>query len=193
MAKYSFDIMHIRDFSYVYSPIVKSYPHFKKETDCLVNRFDGKIGGFEYISIVGKKEYSKAKITLECDFDKYGAPLIVWSGDIFENKGKDGKHHLFYGVHFEAVAWEKGLNLWYIVPFPEREEYPVKPTKLLGAEFEIEAGSRIVMSAEIESGKAVITVNGKSFTVCHPQMPKLFRIGYTACEGINRLYNIEIE
>ncbi len=193
MAKYSFDIIDAGDFSYVYSPIVKSYPVFEKEANCLVNRFDSEIDDFEYISIVSKKEYNKAKITVECDFHKYGAPLIVWSGDVSEKEGRDGKTHLFYGVHFEAVAWEKGLNLWYIVPFPEREEHPVKPTKLLGAEFKIEAGSRIIMSAEIEKGKAVITVNGNSYTVEHEAMPQSFHVGYTACEGINRLYSMKIE
>lgn len=190
---YDFSQKGTEDFLYVYSPIVKSYPQFEKKNGYLVNRYDDDNKDFEYISIVTKKTYTKAKITVECDFDKYGAPLIVWGGDISEKQGNDGEAHLFYGVHFEAVAWEKGLNLWYIVPFPERKEHPVKPTKLLGAEFPIEAGSRIIMSAEIEKGKATITVNGKSFTVKCDEMPQSFHVGYTACEGINRLYRMEIE
>lgn len=193
MAKYIFPEDGTENFEYVYSPIVKSYPRFENGKDCIVNRCDNETGDFEYISIVLKKEFEKATVTAECDFDKYGAPLIVWSGDISEKLGKDGKPHLFYGVHFEAVAWEKGLNLWYIVPCPERKEHPVRATKLLGAEFSVDAGSRVVISAEIEKGKAVITVNGKSFTVTHPEMPSVFRVGYTACEGINKLYSLEIE
>lgn len=181
------------DFMYVYSPIVKTYPVFNKEADCLSNRYDENIADYEYISVLSDSKYKNAKITVECDFHKYGAPLIVFTDDLKEAVGKDGKKHLFYGVHYEIVAWEEGCNIWYIVPFPEREEHPVKPTKILAESFEIENGSLVSLSVEVKDGTINVELNGKRFSVSHPQIPEEYHIGYTACEGINKLYKMSIE
>ncbi len=194
MKKYSFDnSAWMEDFVYVYSPIVKSYPTFKQGDDYLVNRFDHGINDYEYISILSKDLYTKAKITVECDFDKYGAPLVVFSNDIKEGVGKDSKKHLFYGSHFEVVAWEEGCNVWYLTPDSENSEHPVKPTLLLGAKFPVGRGEPIKLSVEIVGGKINIDVNGNSYCVKHDMIPNAFYMGYTACEGINKLYSVQIE
>lgn len=181
-----------KDFMYVYSPIVKTYPVFEMADNCLSNRFDHTINDYEYISIISKDSYKAAKLNVKCDFDKYGAPIIVFCNDIGEALGKDGKKHLFYGVHFEVVAWEQGCNIWYIVPYPERAEHPVKPTKILAESFKIDDESLIDMTVEVKNGKIFATLNGREFSVSHPQIPEEYHIGYTACEGINKLYEMTL-
>ncbi len=181
------------DFMYVYSPIVKSYPVFEKQKDCLANRFDNDLNEYEYISIITKDTYKKASLSVKCNFNKYGAPLIVFGNDIKEAVGKDGTKHLFYGVHYEVVAWEQGCNIWYIVPFPERKEHPVKPTKILAQSFKIENEAPIEMTVEVCNGIIIAEINGNRFSVSHPQTPQQFHIGYTACEGINKLYGMTLE
>ena len=181
-----------KDFMYVYSPIVKSYPTFEEQENCLVNRYDEGLEDYEYISIISADTYKSAKLRAKCDFHKYGAPIIVFGNDISEAVGKDGKKHLFYGVHFEVVAWEQGCNIWYIVPCPERTEHPVRPTKILAESFKIEDGSLIDMAVEVKDGTIFAEMNGRRFSVSHPQIPAEFHIGYTACEGINKLYKMEL-
>lgn len=182
-----------KDFMYVYSPIVKSYPVFAEEENCLVNRFDEGVGDYEYISVITKEKYSNVRLSVKCDFHKYGAPLVVFTDDVRVENGNDGREHMFYGVHFEVVAWEQGCNIWYILPCPERTEHPVAPTKILAQEFKIENGAPIDMTVEVGNGTINCCINGNRFSVSHPEIPKEFHIGYTACEGINRLYEISIE
>ncbi len=181
------------DFMYVYSPIVKTYPTFVCEDNCLSNRFDKTIGDYEYISLVTKEKYNRAKLSVVCDFHKYGAPIIVFANDIYSAEGKDGATHLFYSVHFEIVAWENGCNIWHIVPFPDRAEHPVKPTKLLANSFAIKENTPVTITAEVEKGRLKGDVNGIPFYIEHPDIPAEFHIGYTACEGINRLYQMTLE
>ncbi len=181
-----------KDFMYVYSPIVKTYPIFEKQENCLANRFDEDIKDYEYISILSADSYKNAKLNVQCDFHKYGAPIIVFGNDISESVGKDGKSHKFYGVHFEVVAWERGCNIWYIVPCPESTEHPVKPTKILAESFKIEDGSLIDMTVEVKDGTVFAEINGRCFSVSHPEIPEEYHIGYTACEGINKLYKMEL-
>lgn len=194
MKKYHFNNNEWKnDFDYVYSPIVKNYPEFKNENGCLVNCYNKSVGDYEYISIVSKEMYDKAKITACCDFHKYGAPLIVFGDDISEKIGKDGKPHLFYGVHFEVVAWEEGCNIWHLQPDGNNDERPVKPTLLLGAKFHVEADEKIMLSVELCENTVYVDINGNKCSVECDKFPKHFHIGYTACEGINKLYELNIE
>ena len=191
MIKYDFTKEWIaRDFDYVYSPNSKSYPVFKQEKDCIVNRFDTGLNDYEYISILTKqKQKEGVTVSTKCSFDSYGAPLIVFSDDVIDCE--DGRKR--YRLHFEVVAFEEGCNVWHIVPFPERTERPIKPTLIGKARFPVADGSKIELSTKIEKGKITVTVNGESFTVTHPEIPGECHVGITACEGINRFYSLCIE
>ena len=97
-----------------------------------------------------------------------------------------------YGLHFEVVAWERGCNVWHIIPYPERTERPIMPTKILAQSFTIKPDELIDMRVRVEHGRIDIEINGNSFSVENPDIPDSFYIGYTACEGINKLYDMEI-
>lgn len=189
--KYDFskDCWNKEDFMYVYSPNCKAYKEFIQDTDSIINDFNKNIDDYDYLSIVTKRKYSEGvKVKTVCSFDSYGAPLIVLSDDIIE---KDNR--LEYVLHFEAVAYENGCNVWHIVPWSERVERPIKPTKIAFSEFKIEDGSKIELTLEVQHKKFIITVNGQTLEVENDEIPKSFHVGITACEGINRFYNLTIE
>jgi len=186
---FSKDCWNKDDFMYVYSPNCKAFKKFCEESDCIKNEFNNEIDDYDYLSIVTKEKYSEGvKITTVCSFDSFGAPLIVLSDDITE---KDNR--LEYILHFEAVAYENGCNIWHIVPWPERVERPIKPTKIAFDEFKIEDGSKIELSLEVQHKKFIVTVNGHKTEVENDDIPQNFHVGITACEGINRFYSLKLE
>ena len=139
---------------------------------------------------VTKEKYSDGvTIKTKCSFDKFGAPLIVLTDDI--QPDEQGKNR--YGLHFEVVAYEKGCNVWHIVPFPERKERPIKPTKIAFSTFDIPEKSEIDLSVTVKNGKLEIEINGEKLIAESHDLPKEFHIGITACEGINRFSSITIE
>ncbi len=176
-------------FFYSYSPICKKYEGFNYEDDCIVNSVDSKTNGYDYISILSKEKLKDGDtIQTKCSFEKFGAPLIVISNDIRDVNGRKQ-----YGLHFEIVAWENGCNVWHIIPYPERTERPINPT-LIGKEiFKIEDNSPIDISVCVKNKELIIDVNGHFLKVSHEDIPETFYAGITACEGINRFYELSIE
>ena len=181
---------NINDFCYAYSPACKAYKEFIQQDECISNSFNKNINDFDYISIITKEKYKKGvHIHTKCSFDSFGAPLIVLSDDISENK--DGK--LQYGLHFEVVAYEDGCNVWHIIPYPEREEKPIKPTLIGTLKFKTDDKSLIDIDVTVGEKQLFIEVNDQKFTVINEDIPKTFHIGITACEGINRFYEFSIQ
>jgi len=178
------------DFKYVFSHICKKYPQFRFENGAAVNAYDSEINYYEYISLISKEKYgvgTTAKTV--CSFDKYGAPLIVLTDDL--STDEEGRER--YGLHFEVVVYEDGINVWHIVPWPERKERPIKPTLIAQSKFKIDDGSKINLSVTVKEKKLLIDVNGFGLTAEHPDIPESFHIGITACEGINRFYSFTLE
>lgn len=180
-----------QSFSYVYSPICKEFATFRQEEACIVNAEGKSTFGYEYISIL-EKEARKGKVSVEteCAFEKFGAPIIVFTDDL----QADENGHYVYGKHFEVVAYEEGINIWHIVPCPEKVEYPVDPTLLATKKFAIDANSLIQMKVIIEGDCIKAWVNGEYLEAVVDDLPKdAFRVGITACEGINRFYSLTVE
>ena len=178
------------DFMYITSPVAKSYKKFDFSEGCALSGRNDEIDNFDYISIVTKEKYSTGvTLSTECSFDSYGAPLIVLSDDI----APDNNGRLSYGLLFEVVAWEKGCNVWHIVPFPERKERPIKPTLIAKSEFAIEPKSVVKLSVTVKNKKLAIIINGVELEVENADIPESFHIGITGCEGVNRFYSISIE
>lgn len=175
------------EFEYVYSPVCKTFNEFIQEDDHIRNlAIDG---DFEYISMISKARYTAGtKIYLKCSFDTFGAPIIVLTDDIFS----DGERKR-YGLHFEVVAYENGFNVWRIVPAPEKIERPINAVKILAEQFEIKDDSIAEITLKVEEKRFIIDVNGVKGIVEHEDIPESFLVGFTACEGINRLYEFSIE
>ena len=181
-----------RDFMYVSSLTTETHTQFDFEENCIVNRYNPEIIGewkYDYISLVTKDRYGKGvKLSTQCSFEKFGAPLIVLTDDITP---KDGRN--YYGLHFEVVAYEEGANVWHIIPSDEDPKLPIKATLIGKARFTIEPNSLIDINVEIKEKALAITVNGHNLSVENKDIPEKMHVGITACEGINRFYSFTIE
>ena len=176
-------------FSYGLSPAFKSKNKFIQKEDCIQNSYNEEIKDYDYISIVTKEKYNDGvTIKVKCSFDKFGAPLIVFTDDY--KQLEEGT--LQYGLHFEVVAYENGCNVWHIVPGKD-EKNLIEVTKVDFREFTIVDKSIIDMEVTIKDKKLFIHVNDESFVAEHEDIPSQMHMGITACEGVNRFYEITID
>ena len=174
-------------FLYVTSSASKSKNKFLQEENAIVNSYNKEIEDYDYISIITRKRYGiGTTIKVSCSFEKFGAPLIVLTDDYREKS--DGSYE--YGLHFEVVAYEGGCNVWHIEP--GKKENPIEVTKINSMEFSIEEKSRIDLEVRIEDKKLFISVNNKILVAEHKDFPSMMHVGITACEGVNRFYEMEI-
>lgn len=189
--KYRFDEkFHWKDkFIYVSSPASKSKNPFIQQEDCIVNSYNETIQDYDYISIITKEKYKDGvAVKVKCSFDKFGAPLIVFTDDYMQLE--DGSYQ--YGLHFEVVAYENGCNVWHIVPGNDFKN-PIHVSKVNSIEFPIEDKSLITMEVTVKDCKLYIRVNDKTLIAEHEDIPTNMHVGITACEGINRFYELMVE
>lgn len=176
-------------FIYVTSPASKSRNKFIQKENCIENSYNEEIKDYDYISIVTKEKYRDGvTMRVKCSFDKFGAPLIVFTDDY--KQLEDGSYQ--YGLHFEVVAYENGCNVWHIVQ-GKGGKNPIDVTKVDSREFSIEDKSIIEMEVTVKEKKLYINVNDKYFVAEHEEVPSQMHIGITACEGINQFYEFEVE
>lgn len=177
------------NFIYVSSPASKSKNKFIQKEDFIENSYNEEIKDYDYISIVTKEKYGDGvTIRVKCSFDKFGAPLIVFTDDY--KQLEDGGYQ--YGLHFEVVAYEKGCNVWHIVPGKDKKNL-IDVTKVDFREFTIADKSIIDMEVIIKDKKLFIRVNDETFVAEHRDIPKQMHVGITACEGVNQFYEFEVE
>lgn len=177
------------DFMYVYSPNCKAYKEFTIRDGCICNGYNGEINDWDYISIVTKEKYSQGTIIkTKCSFEKYGAPLIVFSDDISKVDGV-----LKYGHHYEVVAYENGINIWSIDPMPENPERPIKTKKIGFIEFSINAGDIIELEVKIGENKIMASIGEYKIEAEDERVPSNFHVGITACEGKNFFTELTIQ
>lgn len=176
------------DFFYSYSPRWHTRKTFLQEENCISNIYDD--GHLHYISILTKKKYKTGvRLKAKCSFQSFGAPLIVISDDVALNEKGD----MMYGLHFEAVAWFKGLNAWRVIALPERVERPFHAT-LIGADsFTIENDAVCEIDVVVREKELYIGIDGHYITVKEDELPEEFHVGITACEGLNKFYEFSIE
>ncbi len=176
-------------FIYVSSPASKSKKKFVQKEDYIENTYNKEIKDYDYISIITKEKYDDGvTVRVKCSFDKFGAPLIVFTDDY--KQLEDGSYQ--YGLHFEVVAYENGCNVWHIVSGKD-EKNPIDVTKVNAIEFPIEDKSIIDMEVTIEEKKLYIRVNDETFVAEHVDIPSQMHVGITACEGMNQFYDFIIE
>ena len=178
------------DFFYVLSLITKSNTVFRAERDCIANSYNDQLGEWDYISILTKEKYPQGTtFSTRCSFESYGAPLLVFSDDI--TRAENGRN--YYGLHFEIVAYEQGCNVWKITPDQHApNDLPIRMDRIGFLEFPISDGSIIDLSVQVKDGAIHVRINGREFSVTDPDLPQTFHVGLTACEGVNRFYDFQI-
>lgn len=185
------------EFFYAYSPQSRTTNKFTQHNGFISNKLmpnangkDISIHDYEHISLLTKQRYcTGTTITLECDFEKFGAPLLLFTNDLITINGVQS-----YNKHVEIVAYENGLNVWDITYAPDKpEERFISPIKAAFRKFEIKNNERIFITAKILENGLLVTVNGQTLQVEIPNMPQIAHVGFTACEGLNRFYSLKIE
>ena len=180
-----------KDMVYVYSPICKEFKTFTLGEDCIHNAHSDMYKApydYEYVSAVTEEKYtSGTTVSCVCDFESYGAPIIVFTDDISRN----GAHRV-YGAHFEVVAYEGGCNVWYIEPDPSNTARPIRTNKVAFKQFTIGNNEKINMSVTVGRGRVSVNINGETLELEHSAVPDTFHAGITACEGLNRFYELRI-
>ena len=172
-------------FRYVYSPKFDSTPSFAQERECIVNAGNLKENNFDYVSILTEDKFSTG-VTIEatCSFENYGAPLIVISDDIYKGQNNEW----YYGKHFEIVLYQGGINVWEL----DLNQGIMKTENLMRFRFPVTAGSLHTMQVKVLDSALDISMEEKSIRIKVDGLPKEFRVGLTACEGINRFYTLGI-
>lgn len=178
------------DLIYAYSPVATSFTEFGETDDCIMNAYNESIKGYDYVSLAAKKRYGDGtKVMTKCSFDSFGAPLITIANGFFTDE--NGRTR--YDAHYEIVAYEGGCNVWYIVPCDEDKEKPYKVSSVVKVRYEIEPKSIVELETEIKGGFLNVSCNGVRFSVPAPKLEETFYVGVTACEGINRFYELQID
>lgn len=191
MKHYDFqDGIDLAEFFYCYSPQAKCCGEFDREADCIKNRYNPEVGDYEYTTVMLKQKLHVGnRITVECDFERRGAPLVIISNTLYD---KDG--NTYYGEHFEAVAFEEGCNVWHNT-LPTDPDYPkaLVTDKIHFESIPTPNRTRVRLSVSFLEGGLHIEMNGRAFTVYNSEIPGEFYFGITGCEGINRFYSLNVE
>ena len=182
--------LDLSDFYYCYSPQAKACGVFEREADCIKNRYNAEVGDYEYTTAMLKERlHIGDRITLECDFERRGAPLVVFTDDLITKGGKP-----YYGEHFEVVAFEEGCNVWHNTPTGiDEPKRALNTNKLHFESIPTPNRSRVTLAVAFRHGGIDVAMNGSEFSLDIVDMPTEFAFGITACEGINRLYSLKIE
>jgi hypothetical protein len=175
---------------YARSPACMDGVKFRQEEDCIVNGKGKSFGGYEMIALLERDSRKVgARVETECSFDSFGAPLIVLTDDIKESE--TGEY--LYGTYFEVVAYEDGINIWAAKSAPTGAECPIDATLVATKKFSIAGGARIKIRVETLAERIKAWVNGEYLETEVKGLPERFRVGITACEGINRFYSLTVE
>ena len=188
MKKYNFakGQWNPEEFRYVYSSRFTPTPLMKQEEDCIVNGIDASTGEFDYVSMVAEKKYTTgARLETRCSFEAYGAPLIVLSDEFY--KGENGKW--YFGVHYEIVLYEGGINVWRLNLNKDVMEWD----NLMRLKFPVTPKEVHTLKVHVLEKALDIKTEGAHVVLRVDDLPSEFRAGITACEGINRFYTYSIE
>ena len=171
---------------YAYSWRFEALPVFRQEADCIRNSpLKDNPQDFDYMGLLAPGTYTAgAKISVRCSFEKLGAPMLLLSG---ENE-IDEKGVLRTLEYYEIVIWKNGLNVWR----HHTENRKTSHYLALGATFPLSTDEIHTLSAEVKEKRLLMEVDGRKLNLFLHDLPASFRLGYTACEGICRLYEMTL-
>lgn len=143
--------------------------------------------GFDNISLLSKETYTAGvRARLRCSFDGVGCPEIILVKQ--PETCEDGA--VRYGECFEVVLWKNGVNVWrHFMDGEHKCSWHLR----LGLGLSVSEGDIHELYVETKENYIIFSVDGVSARVRTEDLFDGFRVGVTACEGVVRLYDFEIE
>lgn len=159
---------------------------FIQEQDCVADPLDDRFNGkYAYISALTREMYCNgADARLRCSFEGYGAPILM----IVEDMELDAQGDAHYGNCIEAVIWKHGVNVWRY----HLRDGQVHFVHAMADFTPLEEGKIHDLRIKVRDQMLQIEVDGKRSSVYIPDMPEKFWVGAALCEGVNRLYSLEV-
>lgn len=143
--------------------------------------------GFDNISLLSPETYSAGvRARLRCSFDGIGCPEII----LVKQPEKCADGAVRYGECFEIVLWKNGVNVWR--HFMD-ENYKCSWHKRLGLAMSVTEKDIHALEVKTEKDYITFSVDGVSAKLRTEDLFEEFYVGVTACEGIVRLYEFQIE
>ncbi|MBE5767166.1 MAG: hypothetical protein E7335_08400 [Clostridiales bacterium] len=164
-------------------------PEFVQEADHITTSANQEHReGFDNISLLSPETYTAgAKAKLRCAFDGLGCPEII----IVEKTEKCEDGAVRYGACFEVVLWKNGVNVWR--HYMDEADHRCYWHKRLGLTMPVAEKNIHELEVEIIKNYIRFDVDGVSIKVRAEDLPERFHLGITACEGIVRLYDMQID
>ena len=157
-----------------------------QEETCVADPLDDRFGcDYAYVGTLTHDTYENGtEIALHTAFEGYGAPMLTLAEDMALDA--DGDAH--YGGCIEIVIWKHGMNVWRHI----QENGYMTYHHLLGVFTPLAEGEIHDLRVKIHDKMLLIDIDGKRFSVRVEDMPEKFWVGAALCEGINRLYDLQI-
>ena len=144
--------------------------------------------GFDNISLLSPERYTMGvRAKVRCAFDGLGCPEII----IVEKTEDCPDGAVRYGACFEVVLWKNGVNVWR--HYMDEADHRCYWHKRLGLTMPVTEGDIHTLEVEILRNYIQFSVDGVSIKLRTEDLPEHFHVGLTACEGIVRFYDMEIE
>lgn len=173
---------------YCYSIHNTTFDTLSAGKGCVTNAtFDAERDPSAFIGLQTEQLFQKGcTITIECDFEGLGAPLIPICDKFFDFNG-----HRTYDRRFEAVAYKDGVNIWD-VRIPDMTKPEIDPIRMSYCQFPVADNERVILTVTTSDYGLEVSMNGHHFGVSCPDLPDRFSAGIMACEGICHLYKLTI-
>jgi hypothetical protein len=139
-----------------------------------------------YTSMVLKQKVGgTTTITSTMSFDDRMAPLIV----LADTLGADDQGHAEYRNHTEIVVYSGGINIW------QHYYRDGKPSwvKLAWDDFELKPRTKYEMKVTVNDKQIQVSAGGHTLGCTNPDLPDLYHVGITGCEGKNRFYDFKVD
>ena len=143
--------------------------------------------GYDNISLLSPETYRiGVKAKLRCAFEGVGCPEII----LVEKPETCDDGAVRYGACFEIVLWKNGVNVWR--HYMDEADHRCWWHKRLGLTIPVAENEIHELEVEVIENYIVFSVDGISVRVRTEDIPEVFYVGLTACEGIARIYSLEI-
>ena len=176
-----------KEFTTCYSFRFTETPRFTQEADHIRTAVNPEHReGFDNISLLTRDTYTAGvTATIHCAFEGVGCPEII----LVEEPEQCDDGAVRYGGCFEIIPWKNGMNVWRHY----REVNGCCHWHIrLWLTFDLEENKIHELTVQVLDKELHITLNGQK-TILHTEdLPYKFHVGITGCEGIARLYDLQI-